>query len=283
MVMRSRAWVAAVATAALCGSATAGGQAPPPVDELLRRAADYIDEYERQFSGVVSEEHYVQVSSNAMGNRPITRRLRSDMLLIRTNPNGWMGFRDVFEVDGKAVRDRNERLYKLFLTPGADAMVQARAIVEESTRFNLGAQDGTLIRTINLPTLALAFLRREHQDRLKFEADGTRKIADTRAVQLKYAEQVLPRLITTRDSAPASGRFSIDPVSGRVVQSKLVFRSAGTDATIEVVYASRPGVDVWVPISMVESYRLKGGLTIDGRATYSNFRKFTVAVDTVIK
>jgi hypothetical protein len=283
MVMRFGAWVAAVATATLCGIATAGGQAPPPVDALLRRAADYIDEYERQFSALVSEERYVQMSNNVLRNRLTTRRLRSDVLLIRTKQNSWVNFRDVFEVDGRAVRDRNERLYKLFLSPTEDTLAQAKLIVEESARFNLGMQDGTLIRTLNLPTLALAFLRRELQDRLTFRTEGLKMVADNQVVQLKYVEHAMPRMVKTIDDTPVEGKFWIEPASGRIVQTEMVLRSPANDAVIRVTYAAQPGIEVWVPASMTESYKLKGGLTIDGKATYSNFRKFTVAVDTVIK
>ncbi len=46
------------------------------------------------------------------------RDLKSDVLIVR-GPAGerWMQFRDVFEVDGKPIRDRAERLAKLFLEP----------------------------------------------------------------------------------------------------------------------------------------------------------------------
>ncbi len=253
MVVRSRAWIAALAAAALCGIATAGGQAPPPVDELLRRAADYIDEYERQFSGVVSEERYVQMSNNVLRSRLTTRRLRSDVLLIRTKQNGWVNFRDVFEVDGRAVRDRNERLYKLFLSPTEDTLAQAKLIVEESARFNLGMQDGTLIRTLNLPTLALAFLRRDLQDRLTFRTEGLKMVADNQVVQLKYVEHATPRMVKTIDDTPVAGKFWIEPASGRIVQTEMVLRSPANDAVIRVTYAAQPGIEVWVPASMTRA------------------------------
>ena len=60
--------------------------------------------------------------------------LRSDVLVIANQATGWVVFRDVFEVDGKAQRDRDERLMKLFLKPDADTFRQAQRIAEESAR-----------------------------------------------------------------------------------------------------------------------------------------------------
>ena len=51
--------------------------------------------------------------------RPRRRcRLRSDLLLVKTEADeGWVSFRDVYDVDGAPVRDRDDRLKKLFLEP----------------------------------------------------------------------------------------------------------------------------------------------------------------------
>jgi len=58
---------------------------------------------------------------------------------------------------------------------------------------------------------------------------------------------------------------------------------AGTDVTLEEVlarvatYRSEPGLDLLVPGEMQELYTLrKPEARIDGRATYSRFRQFTV-------
>ena len=81
--------------------------------------------YASHLSGLVMEESYVQdvEQINRFGYRTNTRggvshrMLKSDLLLVRPQgSDAWMQFRDVFEVDGKAVRDRNDRLEKLFLS-----------------------------------------------------------------------------------------------------------------------------------------------------------------------
>jgi hypothetical protein len=82
------------------------------------------------------------------------RELKSDLLLVKLgDENFWMQFRDVFEVDRKPVRDRDQRLAKLFIEAKADARTQADSIQQESARYNLGP----LMRTINVPIMALLF------------------------------------------------------------------------------------------------------------------------------
>ncbi len=100
---------------------------------------------------------------------------------------------------------------------------------------------------------------------------------------LRYEEQARPRIIKSRDDAPTKGRFWIEPDSGRVVQSELVFESGGASVTVTVRYAPQPTVDLWMPVSMEEQYRLARGEMVEGHATYSNFRKFRVDVSTMIK
>src|SRR6516225_4544259 len=91
----------------------------PPLAVVLQRVADYVIHYQQMISGVVAEEHYVQNSDKS--ERPFVthRELKSDLLLVRAEgqSNGYVQFRDVYEVDGDPVRDRNDRLLKLFLNP----------------------------------------------------------------------------------------------------------------------------------------------------------------------
>src|SRR5215470_17683064 len=154
--------------------------APPvPLNVLLSKAATYVERYAAHLSGLVMEEAYVQdvEQLNRFGYRMNTRggvshrQLRSDLLLVR--PEGaeaWMQFRDVFEVDGRGLRDRNDRLAKLFLQPSKSTAEQAEKIVRESARYNIG----DIERTINLPMLALTVLDRGLQPNFQFRmADST--------------------------------------------------------------------------------------------------------------
>ena len=116
-------------------------QAAPPVtlDVALDRTATYIDSFIDHFGNVVSEERYQQeavpaIRMGQLGGRgsmasvPQTqkRTLRSDFLLVKPEGSAdWFPFRDVYEVDGNAIRDREGRLAKLFLKDSGIALDRA--------------------------------------------------------------------------------------------------------------------------------------------------------------
>jgi hypothetical protein len=92
-------------------------------------------------------------------------QLRSDLLLVKAGAAGdWLQYRDVFEVDGQPVRDRTDRLTRLFLDPSASSAGQIARIRDESARYNIG----DILRNLNVPTFALTFLVPANQPRFKF-------------------------------------------------------------------------------------------------------------------
>ena len=254
---------------------------------MLDKAGDYVATYERTFVGVVAEETYRQ-EVRGVGRTdqrgfaveaPSERRdLKSDMLLVRA-PAGdrWLQFRDVFEVDGKPVRDRAERLEQLFLRPSASAQRQVDDIAAASARYNIGGVN----RNINLPVLALTVL--EPQNRAWYAFKGSRKAAGT--FELEYQEERGGTLIrTTGDQAmPSHGRFTIDAATGRVLASELIAENGSLRAQIDVTYAIEPAMGMLVPREMREKYTLKDGSKIEGKATYAHFRRYQVTVNETVK
>src|SRR5260370_1392492 len=99
--------------------ATPAASEPPPLPDVLHRAPVSVAERQRQLSGIVAEEQYLQdVRSprrwGKIGGPGVPpgrhRELKADLLLVKPiGSNRWMQFRDVFEVDGRPVRDRSER------------------------------------------------------------------------------------------------------------------------------------------------------------------------------
>ena len=259
----------------------------PEIDAILDKAGDYVALYEKTFVGVVAEETYRQQVQGGRGRNdargfPVEtqgqrRDLKSDVLLVRA-PAGdrWIQFRDVFEVDGKPVRDRAERLTKLFLQPSASAQQQVDDIAASSARYNIGGVN----RNVNLPVLALTVL--EPQNRAWFSFKG-RKAGNT--FELDYQEERTGTLIRTGGdrAMPSRGRFTIDSASGSVLSSELIAESGTLRARIEVTYAPDPGVNALVPREMREKYSLGDGSTIDGKATYAKYRRYQVTVDTGVK
>src|SRR3954471_3608534 len=125
---------------ALLIPAAAAAEDRPPLQTLLARVSDYVVRYQKEISGVVMEERYVQDSDKS--DRPFVthRELKSDLLLVRTEggTEAYVQFRDVFDVDGDPVRDRTNRLAALFTNPRDDAKKKAAAIMNESARYNIG-------------------------------------------------------------------------------------------------------------------------------------------------
>jgi len=279
--------IAALAVVALTTAATEQttvGRATDSLEELLQRAGAYVAAYERDVAAIVADEDYTQ----RFIVEPSTemRRLRSDVLTIRDEEEGWIEFRDVYEIDGRPVRDRTDRLAKLFLEPHPDSRAQAKRIAEESARFNLAPQ---VSRTINMPLVALQFIRAQNQDRCTFTEAGKKISHGIESRRVDFQERATPRIIRTVDGAAARGHFWIDAGSGRITETELFVdtaldrgrRSRVVGALIHVVYAEQPRLHLWLPVAMNETYSGVG--FIDGHATYSNFRRFTVATGEIIK
>jgi hypothetical protein len=256
----------------------------PELDELLDRAGDYVEDYEKTFVGVVAEESYRQ-QVRIPGGRDLRgfpadstlqrRDLKSDVLLVRA-PAGdrWMQFRDVFEVDGKPVRDREERLAKLFLQPSADARRQEQDIAAASARYNIGGVN----RTVNLPVLALAVLETKNRPWFTFRLG--KKSRGTVELEFKEEERGLT-MVRGNDNQPmpVHGRFTIEADAGRVIASTLMTQTATLRAQIDVTYALEPSIGAMVPREMRETYTLKDGSVTEGRATYAKIRRYQVKVD----
>lgn len=256
------------------------------LEEVLARAATYVADYQQRLAGIVAEEHYrqnVQMTTRAGRTSRQFRELRSDLLLIRPAGDGpWLQFRDVFEVDRKPIRDRDERLHTLFVQATAGTLAQAEAIQTESARYNIGP----ILRTVNMPVLALTFFERSIQPRLRFEgrrAGNVKRfagLASRDAIwEIDYQETAPGTLVRgegDRD-VPSHGRAWVDSETGRILRTELVSEDGPLRARVSVTYRSEPGLDLLVPGEMQELYTLrKPEARIDGRATYSRFRQFTV-------
>ncbi|MCK7492273.1 MAG: hypothetical protein MZW92_12240 [Comamonadaceae bacterium] len=126
--------------------------------------------------------------------------LVSEFALVRVEDAGrtlWLAFRDVAEVDGRPVRDREERLQRLFRTPPANALAQARAIAFASAQYNIG----DVVRTVNMPTLALEFLEPAAQTRSRFRKAAEETVDGVRAWVVSFEERARPTRIQDNQGA----------------------------------------------------------------------------------
>jgi hypothetical protein len=291
------------ARGAACGALLLAFAAPGPgaaasersLVELLNGAGQYVVEYEKSFSMVVANEEYVQRLRVAPGSTLLeTRRLRSDVVFVSVPASGipWWLLRDVYQVNGSAVRDREARLEQLLLSGPGDGIARARAIADEGTRFNLGSA----FRNFNVPTLVLLFLHPSLQARFSWEVKGVVSIEGRRFSELEFRELGGKTVIRGPDShpeVPASGRVLIhDGTDGVVARTTLQLDVRGESATTRVQltteYRPSQALGLWVPVEMAE--RLQSDTVgargrvgpfeyIEGLARYSGFRRAGVTTD----
>ena len=230
----------------------------------------------------MAEEEYRQSSR---GNKV---RLRSDYLLVKPERSPvWVSFRDVYEVDGVAIRDRDDRLRRLFLEPGEDIWRQLQAISDEGARYNLGIVE----RNINVPLFLLRFLEAENRPRFSFRLAGKRKVAGVEAWRIEFEERVFPTIIvdTQGNDVDAKGWFHVEEVTGAIVEAALKIEEHGSTGEILVSFRHDPALGMWVPAEMRETYRtmMQRSLAgvprlepiIEGTAVYSKFRRFQVKTE----
>jgi formylglycine-generating enzyme required for sulfatase activity len=293
---------------ALCLSSTialAALQAPVPValDVLLDRAGWYLDYFVDEFANVVAEERYIQDSSMLLPSfspvaggrggpsaqapasdimRARHRELRSDFLLVLSpRTEALVAFRDVIDVDGVAVRDREARLARLFLnassaSPG-ETMARAEDIQEEGARYNLGNMRSTL----GNPVLALGVLQKTYQQRFRFTLRKEDRNAGPGVSVVEYREVSSPAMIRGEGGLDlkAHGRLWIDTVTGRVVKTELQVEQPAIRAIVTTAFQFEERSGIAVPLEMREQYTLANGNRLHTVATYGRFRRFGVSAN----
>jgi hypothetical protein len=256
--------------------------------ELLTRAGTYVLDYHRRLQAIVAEEHYVQRSSGPLpagagtsavqsaGADDEERTLRSDFMLLRgvAGEDAWFAFRDVFEMDGQPVSSQRGRLEEWLADSRSSFMHRARALALEQARYNIGP----VVRTINVPTLALKFLMPDNRQRFRFRRTGATSVDGMDVSVVSFEERRRPTMIRTPEGKDivSRGILWIETATGRVVRTELRTgeRKRGqVDAAIAVTYAFVPRLELLLPTSMEERY-VAGGTEIVCTATYSNFRRF---------
>ena len=317
----------AAAPAAMAPEAVAPAVPPEPLGtepgDMADRLARYAELFARQVTAVVAEERFVQIiqpwrgAPSAPEKEPALtwiepgtkgprtgpviarRQLVSDVLMVQLPGRPWQSYRDVAEVDGRPVRDRADRVQKLFLSGGADRASRFQDIAVESARYNLG----DLRRDLNLPTVTLWLLRRENHPRFTFKRQKDEAVDGRNCRVLAFKEKVRPTLISTRNAGDIFlyGRVWLDQEDGRVRRTELRFdrpmvgaeisdllgarqepataqrgggvppvptelrESVSFRSSIRVGYGGVEGIDILVPVQMWEWYEGVSVTTQRGR------------------
>jgi hypothetical protein len=282
----------------------------PTLESVLARAGESVLAFHQQFRMIVAEESYTQsqrfytISSQAFkGENPAgpmasgykLRKLRADVALV-ASPHGdvWFAFRDVFEVDGKPLRDRKNRVERALEDSPATARAELDRMSAESKRYNLGS----IARNVNVPTLALMTLMPANQKGMAFQKKGEKKVDGVRAWVVAFTETQRPTIVTTAENKPmpARGELSVDPATGQILKTRIVWDSLDAFGDmkehperyssfprieIEVIYRHEPKLDMWVPVEMKELYDRQVEV-VTCTATYSNFRRFETDVKLLV-
>jgi hypothetical protein len=280
-----------ISLAVLTSHAQIGSQPGSGFTTVLSSAMRYAMNYEQRFALLAADELYVQElqrppnpGSNLSRSNPgggmqgggaINQLIiRSDFLLVQLGGDGegWMPFRDAYEVKGRKLRDRNDRLLKLFTSNDKERFEKAARYSDDTHKHNLG----NVARTINIPTLAMMFLHPRVNERFEFTDGGEDNIGGRIVRKAIYKEVARPTLIKTtrgRDLA-LTGFLWIDPLSGTVIKSELNAADPIVRCQVVVNFRRDEGLDLWVPEKMEEYYKAYSGLDdILATATYTNVRR----------
>jgi hypothetical protein len=248
----------------------------PSVKELIPKATAYAHDFVDRFSNVVAEERYEQQITVPRRSRI----LMSDFLLVKApGDEVWQSFRDVAEVDGKPVRDRENRLTKLFLQPSSSALRRAAEIREAGARYNL-----IDVGTLSNPLLVVAFLQEQYVDRFRFNLAGLdRKLgADVRMV--RFVEFVRPTVLKLNVNTDifSRGLIWIEEGTGRVVKTELQVGNQVAPVRVTTLFTFDEELGINVPTTMEDWYP-QGTGEFRGKASYGKFRRFEVRTQEAIQ
>ena len=254
-------------------------EAQPSQPEVVVRASTYVSRFLAALSNVAADERYEQESTSKRRRRT----LRSELVVVRyPGTGGWQVFRDVFEVDGRAVGGSGEgRLSPLFLGPAEQALPRAQELNAAGMRHNIAD-----IGTLNNPLLVLAFLQRDYRERFRFTPAEIDASAGPSVRIVQFEEVRVPTILRLGGNLnmPANGRLWIDETDGRVLKTELrvaqreLAHSSMTwrpPSTITTTFGLDEGLGIDVPLEMRDHYALQD-VEVRGVATYSRFRRFPV-------
>ncbi len=262
----------------------------PKLGQVIERIGLYVDDYGDRLSVIVGVEHYEQRQSDPQ----VERHLVSEIAFVPVRKD-WLVFRDVFEVDGRQVGNRIDRLQKLLVESPQAGFEQARRIADESARYNLGP----IQRNLNTPTMCLFAMRSENLDRFKFRKLREERIAAEDVWQIRFEEKHRPTIVRTPEGRdlPMTGHLWVRPSDGAVFKTDLAItflvEGVASRATVSVVYAGDARLKTMLPVTMDERYGgelAKGGgergnalaPTIECRAAYSDFKRFETSTRLII-
>jgi hypothetical protein len=167
----------------------------------------------------------------------------------------WTLLRDVLEVDGRVQRATG-RLEPLFRLSPSAGLREADAITHESEQLILGPAR----RTLNVPTMALAYLQPDNRDAFHFRRKGRARVGGQETVEVAFDEVGRPTFHQDGGGAdvPIHGSFWVRESDGAVIRTRteLGFDVAGAppgSMAVTTEYGEDPGLGLLAPLEMIEA------------------------------
>ena len=262
-------------------TATYAAQVPTATD-LVASASSYVVELVESFVDVVAEERSVQQSvvatTESFGARERRRSqtLLSDFLLVREpGTNAYMTFRDVLEVDGTPVPNREASVTELFGAPILDAVARAREIEAHGAQYNLPD-----IGSLNNPFMVVSFLQPNYVSRFRWTLGGRDEAVGPDVWMVGFEERERPTILRALpgEGLPARGVVWIALATGSVRQTEVMFNAENTRHEIVVRFRDDEQFGLAVPVEMEERH-VVGLRQVTATTTYGRFRRFRVQTD----
>lgn len=247
-----------------CVAAVAPQAQTAAPDDLMRRVAGSVQRFVDDFTNVVAEEDYEQ----RFRLEAPQRRLKSDFLLVGYpgQEKVFLTFRDVREVDGRFVRDQQDRLSKLFLEPFADAVRRAGEIEREGVQHSV--RNGRLMN----PLQVMSYLQAAYQENFTFRPGGLEPGLGAGVRQIDWEQKLPPGA----RGVPMRGKAWVVEQTGRVVKTELTTGNAPAVRFTTTTFALEPVLGIDVPVEMRDAVPVARTDEFLGTARYSNFRRFQV-------
>jgi hypothetical protein len=261
---------------------------PPALADVLKAAADYVLKFAGPAMVIEAEEQQTQydTSSGQIGG---SRRLKSDFVVVALDDGRVSSFRDTFEIDGRPLRERQNRLLDLLRSTDDTTVDRLGELSEASVRSYISPN----LYVLGDPTLPLQFLRQQNQPRFAFKPDGVRTMDGRQVAIVRFSEEGAERFIQTPEKAPVTGRLWIDAGTGAVRQAELVFSGKEFNLRSTTKYALDQKLGLWLPSEMVLNSDVRGlghnntasnmgaggqlavRQSLEARVTYSQYRQVT--------
>ena len=226
----------------------------PDLAKILTQAADYHAGYRGRVSGASLNEDY-SLTQLIAGKMETPLRFASDLVILNVSGR-IVGLRDPYKLDNVRLREHTPRIIDLLVQPTLAKWQRAQAhAAEQHFRFLFD-----LILALNDPTVALQFVSHEVQPACTFKFEKQETINGVPAARVGFKEsgsRETKLILGTKNNAAASGRLWIDIATGAVLKTELWANSPNEAVVVNVSYAKDPGLDLWLPKKMTETYQWK--------------------------